>query len=325
MVRQLAADFAANGMDLAEQRYNSFFASLWERFKEMQPDGIKVGVKPFSFSFSRDAFPTGREQFRQALRGQLPTAFDLVNQVLLPAARGHLKEAGFDDILLVVDDLDKIPQKVLTDHGVTNHEQLFLDSSRTLRALNVSLLLTVPIELAYSPLQGRLRDDYGASIATVPLIAIVDRAGERIPEGEDALIEIIGRRVRQAVGGGDHDPAACARKIFADEELLRRVVALSGGHLRGLLVMLTELLDWVDQLPIESEAVERYVLRSAKDLARALLPSDKEILHRVEETKEAVEDTRFFTLLQSRYVLAYESGREESWYGLNPLLQVGAL
>lgn len=183
----------------------------------------------------------------------------------------------------------------------------------------------MPIELAYSPLQGRLKDDYGASIATVPLIAIVDRAGERIPEGEDALIEIIGRRVRQAVGAPDHDPVACAREIFSDEELLRRVVSLSGGHLRGLLVMLTELLDWVDELPIESETVERYVLRSAKDLARALLPSDKHILRQVDQSKEPVEDLRFFTLLQSRYVLAYESRREESWYGLNPLLQVVAL
>lgn len=320
MVRQLAADFAANGVDLAEQRYGSFFASLWDRFREMEPDGVTVDLKPVKFSFSRDAFPTSRDQFRKALRGHLPSAFDLVNRELLPAARTALKGAGYDDILLVVDDLDKIPQKVLTDHGVTNHEQLFLNSSGTLRALNVSLLLTVPIELAYSPLQGRLKDDYGASIATVPLIAITDRSGVPIREGEDALIEIVGRRVGQASGTPGAPATAWAQELFSDENLLRYAVGLSGGHLRGLLVMLTELLDWVDKLPIGRAAVERYALRSGKDLARALLPGDKQILRQVGETQEPVEDARFFTLLQSRYVLAYESGEEESWYGLNPLL-----
>lgn len=322
MVRQLAADFTAAGMDLAEQRYAKFFGSLWERFKDIRPETAKVGLKPFEFSFALDAFPMARQQFRQTLRGHLPTAFDLVNNELLPAAREFLKRnSGYDDILLLVDDLDKIPQKVLTDRHVTTHEQLFVDSSRTLRALDVSLLLTVPIELAYSPLQGRLRDDYGASIATVPLISIVDAAGNRIFQGEDALIELLGRRARQAKGSPDEDPFDCVREIFDTEDLLRRVVALSGGHLRGLLVMLTELLDWVDDLPIGADTVDRYVPRTAKDLARALLPDDKEILRQVKLTRGAIEDPRFFTLLQSRYVLAYESGQEESWYGVNPFLR----
>ena len=43
--------------------------------------------------------------------------------------------------MLVVDDLDKIPQKVLTDSGLTNHESLFLDNAGTLRAISDQALL----------------------------------------------------------------------------------------------------------------------------------------------------------------------------------------
>ncbi|MDQ3672271.1 MAG: hypothetical protein M3364_07525, partial [Actinomycetota bacterium] len=195
IVRQLVADLRREGMALGEQRFRSFFGSLRERASGVALESAALGVDPLRFSFALRDFPTGRSEFRALLSGQLPTVFDLVNRELLPEARKHLSSRGYDDVVLAVDDLDKIPQKVLTDSGLTNHEHLFLDNAGTLRAISTSLLLTVPIELAYSPAQGRLKEEYGASIVTVPLVAIKEREGERIAEGEQALIEIIGRRV----------------------------------------------------------------------------------------------------------------------------------
>jgi hypothetical protein len=250
----------------------------------------------------------------------LPTIFDLVNRELIPEAREHLGKAGYDDLVLIVDDLDKIPQKPLVDGRLTNHENLFLDNAATLRAITCSLLLTLPIELAYSPAQGRLRDDYGASIVTVPLISLRDQEGERSEAGEDAMIEILGRRAQFAFGADSGGPAAYAGKIFDSEELLRRIVRLSGGHVRSLLVLVSELLDWIDDLPITAATVDRYVPRAAKDLARALTPSDRELLAELRRTGEPPENARFWDLIRNHYVFAYESGYEEYWYGLNPLL-----
>jgi hypothetical protein len=321
IVRQLVADLRDAGIDLGERRFTSFFRSVWERVQKARLETAEVGIDPLKFSFALKDFPTARDDFRGILRGQLPTVFDLVNNDLLPVARERLKEAhGYDDVLLIVDDLDKIPQKVLGDQGLTNHENLFLDNAATLRAINCSLLLTIPIELAYSPAQGRLRDDYGAAIVTVPLISIVDRDGKPIPQGEDALIEILGRRARRAFGDEGGDAALAAGQVFADRELLLRVIRLLGGHVRGLLVMLTELLDWVENLPLGQETVDRYVTRAAKDLARGLFASDKEILGQVLRTRGPAEDPRFFDLLRNHYVFAYEAGADEYWYGLNPLM-----
>ncbi len=185
--------------------------------------------------------------------------------------------------------------------------------------------MTIPIELAYSPAQGRLRDDYGAAIGTIPLVTVADRAGIAVERGEQALAEVVGRRARVAFDEPAADPLVAAKRIFADAGDLTRVLQLSGGHLRSLLVMLTELLDWVDELPVPTTTLDRYLPRAAKDLARGLLPEAKEVLRTVAAGKEASSDPRFFELLRNHYVFAYEAGEEEYWYDINPLLREVAL
>jgi len=318
IVRQLVADLSAAGVPLGAQKFKGFFASLFERAKGTRLEQAEVGIDPLKFSFKFEQFPAAREEFRELLRGQLRTVFDLVNGELLPAARRELALKGFSDVLLIVDDLDRIPQRVLLDNGVTNHHSLFLDGSRELRAISCSMLLTVPLELAYSPANASLRNIYGSAMHALPLLPVMDRQGDPIEAGCDALIEIIGRRARQAFGSAGSDPAACARRIFADEPLLRRVVQLSGGHLRSLLVIVSELLDWIDEMPIDAGTVDRYVTESARNFTRALLPSDRDLLRRVDADGRSVEHPRFFELLRNLYVFAYDA---DDWYVLNPLLR----
>lgn len=320
IVRQLVTDLSAAGVDFGEQKLRGFFSSLWERVRSAKLDTAEIGVDPLKFSFKLEHFPTARDEFRAILRGQLPTIFDLVNRELLPAARRQLAVLGFRDVLLIADDLDRIPQKVLTEDGVTNHQSLFLDQAQALRAISCSLLLTVPIELAYSPAQARLRDVYGGAIHTVPLVPIADRAGAPVPAAQDALVEIVGRRARRAFGAADDEPATCAARIFGDEKLLRRVVALSGGHLRSLLVIVSELLDWVEVLPVDAATVDRYASETARNLARALFAHDRELLRHAASDGQSSEDPRFFELLRNMYLFAYRSG-DCDWYDLNPLLR----
>ncbi len=321
IVRQLVADLKAAGMDFAEQQFRIRFASLWERVKRIRLDKAEVGIDPLKLSFAVQDFPTARDEFRDLLRAQLPSVFDFVNNELLPPARKYVREAhAYDDIVLIVDDLDKIPQKVLADRGVTNHENLFLEHAATLRSIRCSLLLTIPIELAYSPAQGRLRDEYGASIAAVPLVTLADRHANPIVEGQHALIEILGRRARHAFGDNTADTTASAMRLFANRELLERVVHLSGGHVRSLLVMITALLGSVDEIPIDAQTFQYCVRGEARMLAKALFPADREMLQRVKETQRPVEDDRFFVMLRNLYIFSYEAGVDEDWYGLNPLL-----
>jgi len=182
----------------------------------------------------------------------------------------------------------------------------------------------VPLELAYSPANAMLRDVYGGAMHALPLLPVVDSKGVAIAAGQDALIEIVGRWARQAFGTAGSEPAACATRIFADEDQLRRVVQLSGGHLRSLLVIISELLDWIDDLPIPAGTVDRYVTETARNLARALFPPDRDLLRQVAADGQSSEVPRFFELLRSMYIFAYRA-QEGDWYGLNPMLREIAL
>jgi Cdc6-like AAA superfamily ATPase len=108
IVRQLAGDLSAAGVGFGEQELKAFFASLWKRAKGTKLDAVSVGADPLKFSFKLEHFPTARDEFRALLRGQLTTVFDLVNRELLPHARQELARDGYDDIVLIVDDLDRI-------------------------------------------------------------------------------------------------------------------------------------------------------------------------------------------------------------------------
>jgi hypothetical protein len=320
IVRQLTADLNVAGVTFAAQKLRGFFATMWKRARSPRLESVSVGADPLKFNFSLEHFPTARDEFRDLLRGELKTVFGLVNDELLPEARKQLLRDGYDDVLLIVDDLDRIQKKVLVAGGMTNHDSLFIDGSSTLRAINCSLLLTVPIELAYSPAQARLRDIYGAAIETVPLLPIMRRDRSPIKAGEDALIEIVGRRARAAFGTAESQPAACAARVFADEHLLRRVVQYSGGHLRSLLVTMSQLLDWIQVLPLDANIVDRYAKETARDFERGLFPAHRTVLRQVDDDGMSSDDPIFLELLRNLYVFAYR-GDKGNWFGLNPLLR----
>lgn len=307
IVRQLVSDLDWVALDFGAQRFRSF----WDKIMSVRLDQVGLDVDPLTFSFSLKDFPSERDEFRKLLRGQLPTLYDLVIQELIPQAREHLRETyGFDDILVIVEDLDKIPQKVITDRGLTNHESLFLDHAGTLLAITCNLVLTIPIELAYSPAQDRLQTGYG-SILTVPLIPVHTRTGQPVEAGQAALVDVIARRA--AIAGLQ------PMDVFEDEDLLRRVVMLSGGHMRGIIRLLAEMLWWTDELPLTGSLVDQYVSRASADMALALFEADWALLRTVRTHPGPVDDPRFFKLLRNHYVFAYEDDNDY-WYGLNPLL-----
>jgi hypothetical protein len=317
MACQLIDDLRAAGFSHGE----AALANWWGRFRdlfrgEVGVKGVELGVNPLKVSFTREAFPSDRAEFRRVLRGRLPALHELVNDHVLKPARSWLRipeNGGFDDILIVVDDLDQIPQRALTEQGLTNHENLFLDHATALKAMKCSILYTLPIELAYSACRTRLEDEYGDAIFVLPTIPVSTRDGLTHPEGIGVLREIVERRARSA-------GAAAPTDLFETADLLEDIIRASGGHPRGLFRSLRTMLDRVDGVPITRPDAERVLNRTANELARPLRAEDWELLQKVHDRKQPVGSEEWWnSAIKNRFVFTYE---DESgyWYDRHPLL-----
>ena len=221
------------------------------------------------------------------------------------------ENGGYADIAIIVDQLDRIPRKQL--NGFTNQENLFLDHAGALRALNCDVLYTIPIELAYSRAYARLQDAYGSEILALPAVPVSTRGGAEFAPGVTVLREIIRRRATKAGIGLD--------EVFAEPDLLDDVVRCSGGHIRGLFVMLQSILDRAAELPISRAITQRGLRRAAADLALPLRAPDWELLAQVHESRGKGETDQgvWNELLRDRFVLAYED-ENGHWYDRHPLL-----
>jgi hypothetical protein len=317
IVRQLAADLKNVGFELGAHRFANWFDRLRALLsRQIQLDEIQVGTDPLIFTFTANNLLGARQEFRRILRGQLPTLYDLVNNELLTSARLWLANPDhgcYDDILIIVDQTDRIPESTLNYH--TNHEQIFIRRAGTLRALNCDVLYTLPIELAYSlEGQGKIPDIFGTPIRKLPVIPIVDRQGHRRDAAHDTLVRIAERRVN-AVG-------LRLGEVFTSTNLLDETVQASGGHVRNLFVFLRTMLHWVEDLPIDRDVVKRSLRRAAADSALALDSRYWTVLDNVHQTKQPanMQDATWYRLLRDLYILVYqESGGY--WYDRNPILK----
>ncbi|MBC1329681.1 ATP-binding protein, partial [Trichormus variabilis 9RC] len=81
----------------------------------------------------------------------------VLNEFLVDAKQ-HLPN-GYNKLAVIVDNLDRMV--LVKDGERTNYEEVFLDRSEQLQALDCHLIYTVPISMVYSTRATDLRDIYG--------------------------------------------------------------------------------------------------------------------------------------------------------------------
>jgi hypothetical protein len=311
IVRQLVTDLRKWGYR-PSKTVRDFFQNLADQFRRIGLDVIEVGVEGVRFTFrSRDIPRNQQRAFRELLQGEISSIYDLINNELIAEARQWLAaERRCDDILVIVDELDKIPLQG------SNHEELFLSRAGHLRALDCPVLYTLPIELLYSYHQNALRYTYGTDIKTLPIMPVADQAGRTDPKAAQALSEIVERRANAASFELD--------RLFESDELLAEVLAASGGHVRTLLVLIRSMLDRIGDLPITRKVVNLSLSGTAADIARPLTQEDWQILEEVHRTKQPISGGQrpaWNQLLRDSYVLTYYDTHNGYWYDRNPLLR----
>lgn len=317
ITRQLVDDLKARGLEFSMTTLEQFFKEVGDILRsEVTLKTIKVPASISEFGLVLKEVPMARSVLRMLFQGHLPTIHNLINDVVLKKAREWLRKPShgqFEDILVIVDELDRIPQKVIKEPDLTNQENIFLDNAQVLKFLQCDVLYTIPIQLAYSRCRELLKNVYSSEILTLPLIPVGRRDRRVFKPGLGALRRIVELRAEKA--------GASLQQFFAGDGLLDRLCQLSGGHVRNLFILLRSAIERCDRLPITKEVVDRTVRRQAIDISLAIRPQHWKALRKVHKTHKAADQDSdlWYGLLRNLLVFAYEDEAGQ-WYDWNPLL-----
>lgn len=257
--------------------------------------------------------PSSRALLRAEIEKQSTSLQNAVND-LLELAGVKLREAGWEGLVLIVDDLEKMPDRSL-ENGVTTHERLFIHRSEQLANLKAHVVYSVPITLVYSPQFAGVEQAFGGRPIPVPMIRLRgDHRSPVIPStpGMQKLREIIEARCRFA--------KVDFAQVFDSEETCHLLCEMTGGHPRHLMMFLRSALARVDGLPITRSAAEGAIREAANSLVRQIDQDEWPRLRSfLEPQGEIPHDPEHLLMLRLLHVFEYMNG--EPWYEVNPVVR----
>ena len=203
--------------------------------------------------------PESRSKLRLRLPPISEQLIDHVNAFAQELREKHLPEAGYDDIVLILDNLEKTVPSPTSDTR-DSFETTFYDGAPLFSRLDLHLVMTVPAALCYRDVQAAaLSNLYANPPIMVPMVRVREReTGGPYAAGIAKMREVLAKRVDLgAVFGGD-------------TELLDEVCGLSGGSVRRLLQLVSQLSLEVDELPVGQPELKRVLDRLAATMDRGL-------------------------------------------------------
>lgn len=245
--------------------------------------------------------PSFRQQISAASQRSLGAMKREADAFAADLVRQLSAEAG--GLVLLVDSLDHADNRSEFDSLMTSIQRLFERHATLLEIPGVHVIYTVPPYLRF--IQTRC-----GPVRMLTTVKVAEWNGVPVTAGIDALAELIDRREPDWV------------RLLGDEEVLRRFILLSGGHLRDLLRMIASLAMHAKTLPASPPVIEYALDQYRNSLVADLADDEIEWLKSVaasHDTGLASADRKagFASLLDRHLVLGYLNGEE--WYDVHPL------
>jgi hypothetical protein len=284
---------------------------------EVGVESVEIGSDLAKITGTIKNSPDMRQKVREALEPFTDTLLSAANDVI-GAAVSQLSKQGYAGIVLLVDNLDKMPVRPKENSNCDTAEYLFINRAAQMTALNCHVIYTIPLSLAYSHQEQVIKNRYGGHLPLVPATKVVFPPPESGPcrSGVAKFREIVRKRLQQA--------GMSVEETFGSdsEGILGELIALSGGQPTELMTIVREALV-SGGLPITAEALYRAKKEGQREYSRILLAEHIEIIEEVardgEYARKSDTEEAFRQLLNSRAILQYVNDKE--WYGLNPMVK----
>ncbi len=249
-----------------------------------------------------------REEVRSTLDPQVSQFIDRINE-FIQAALPEIKKKRYRDLVLVIDNLDRIVLRVLeASTGRTTHDALFLDHAEQLKALDVNVIYTTPISMFYSTKATQLTGAF-PNYAILPMIKVQEEDGSRCDDGVNLLCKVAEERID-------------TNQLFA-EGVVSYLAEKSGGMLRDFIRMLAYTIEMAQasggKIPIDQKLAEKAFKRLVNEYGRMVKEEHFTLLANVANCKRIGKDSLHQEMLYNLSVLEYMNG--ECWYNVHPAIR----
>ncbi|MFN6539366.1 MAG: ATP-binding protein [Nostoc sp. EkiNYC01] len=319
---------------LAEpNRFNELLQGAWNILNsevtgaKIKVSGVDVGVtsdkEKLSLAFGigeittkMKSDPTLRAKLNQYLAPQKTNLLEAINRELLEPAIAKLKQQGKNGLVVIVDNLDRIDNRIKA-WGRPQQEYLFVDQGEFLTKLNCHLIYTMPLSLKFSNDYGMLTQRFPEDPKVLPMVPVQWPDGSVHEDGMALMKQMVLARAFP-----DLQPDERLHKIteiFDTTATLDCLCRLSGGHVRDLLRLLNTWIMEEMKLPLLRNTLDQVVRARRNEMMMPISDEEWQLLRHVKQKKKVSDDQGYQKLIRSRFVFEYrDSG--ESWFDVNPIL-----
>lgn len=261
------------------------------------------------------AEPSQRQKIRERVNPYTITLIEALND-FIKDAKNNLP-SGYSQLVLIADNLDRIVP-IAQEDGRSNHEQIFLDRSEQLQALDCHLVYTVPISLLYSNRAVDIANIYG-NAPVLPMIMVQTPENESYQKGINKVMEVLQKRLSSI------DGSLSIVDMFEQREALEQLCLMSGGHVRNLLLLMKEAIKYTNAKTISNRALQRSISELRNTYRNTVFANEWEALAKVYHSKQIENEPLYRGLLFNRCILEYryldEHGNSKVWYDIHPLIK----
>jgi hypothetical protein len=233
--------------------------------------------------------PSTRQKIQQEVEKHTLSLIEELNK-FIAEAKLSLSQKEYSGIVVIADNLDRIVLVFDQASQRSNHDQIFIDRSEQLQRIQCHMIYTVPISMVYSDRAIILEDRFGL-IQSLPMIMTHTPENNEYQPGIDKLKKLIEKRIKIV------SKNLTIHQVFENEEILKKLCLMSGGHVRNLILLIKTALERTLDLPIPNKAAQRAIIEMRNTFRKAINENEWSILAKVYISKEKSNNYDYHKLL----------------------------
>ena len=316
IARKVSASLEAEGITLKPAYFVNLFKEIGEILKTpVEITDVQFSVGIASITAKTKDSPKLRSQLRQYMEPRTNGILEAINRELLEPAKKALQQKDRKGLVVLMDNLDRLDNSVKSS-GRTQPVYLFVDRGEQLKKLNCHVVYTIPLVLVFSNDLGVIINRFGVDPKVLPMVPVCSRDGAQCKQGMALLRQMVLARAFPDVNF--YQQLDNIQEVFDKLGTLDRLCAVSGGHVRNLLVLLYRCLQREDP-PISRQCLESVIRQRRSELILAVTEDEMDLLRKVVQYKNVRGEGGYQSLLRSMFVFEYKS-EEGNWFDINPIL-----